>query len=153
MCGENRSAHHADGFCKGSPPRVRGKPLLGEIACGEPRITPACAGKTAPRSPCIYAGGDHPRVCGENCTSRPAQRPERGSPPRVRGKLHKRGLLRGSLGITPACAGKTALSQGRGPASWDHPRVCGENRLRFFSPRGITGSPPRVRGKPLPRPA
>ena len=50
-------------------------------------------------------------------------------------------------GITPACAWKT-----RQPASLltepaDHPRVCGENISEAESFTGITGSPPRVRGK------
>ena len=65
----------------------------------------------------------------------------------MRGKLHKRGLLRGALGITPACAGKTSASRLRASARWDHPRVCGENTPRglFYFPAG--GSPPRVRGK------
>ena len=49
-CGENgRRGKHRAGQV-GSPPRMRGKPLLGEIACGEPRITPAHAGKTKARN-------------------------------------------------------------------------------------------------------
>ena len=54
--------------------------------------------------------------------------------------------------ITPACAGKThprALPVFR-PS--DHPRVCGENRCAQKKRYPRFGSPPRVRGKPLPLP-
>ena len=53
----------------------------------------------------------------------------------------------GDLGITPAYAGKSyslALFLG---LHRDHPRVCGEKRLRAAPSHPITGSPPRVWGK------
>ena len=65
----------------------------------------------------------------------------------MRGKLHKRGLLRGSLGITPAHAGKTCSDRKRNVPSGDHPRACGENGACFSITTGIMGSPPRMRGK------
>ena len=72
---------------------------------------------------------------------------ERGSSPRVRGKLAGRPELGGDLGLIPACAGKT-----RGPPRarrrpWAHPRVCGENTVASLSLTGNAGSSPRVRGK------
>ena len=48
------------------PPRMRGKPIVGDILIFSVRITPADAGKTIIR---ILSGNklqDHPRGCGEN---------------------------------------------------------------------------------------
>ena len=52
-----------------------------------------------------------------------------------------------SLGITPACAGKSTsfLLKRRKPQ--DHPRVCGEKIASHDITIGHKGSPPRVRGK------
>ena len=46
MCGENSSGLHALALGVGSPPRVRGKPLVDTGSMIAARITPACAGKT-----------------------------------------------------------------------------------------------------------
>ena len=89
---------------------MRGKPPENIDLKGGKRITPACAGKTGHITDNPRKFKDHPRVCGENAIISEALNSVSGSPPRVRGKLHKRGLLRGSLGITPACAGKTTLA-------------------------------------------
>ena len=52
-------------------------------------------------------------------------------------------------GITPADAGKTAVSKGRHKAMGDHPRGCGENGGGGI-PLGVApGSPPRMRGKQM----
>ena len=48
--------------------------------------------------------------------------------------------------ITPACAGNRVLSCSSGIVSKDHPRVCGEQMRQIREKRGISGSPPRVRG-------
>ena len=53
--------------------------------------------------------------------------------------------------ITPAGAGKTWNADGVSRNDKDHPRRCGENgriRLPFTAD---TGSPPQVRGKPIPK--
>ena len=50
--------------------------------------------------------------------------------------------------ITPACAGNRRrgyIHQSASPAE-DHPRVCGEQRIRQFKRALCRGSPPRVRG-------
>ena len=65
MCGEKplQLTQHCRRL--GSPPRVRGKVLLGASAILSMGITPACAGK---RTMLVGAGmlfKDHPRVCGE----------------------------------------------------------------------------------------
>ena len=72
---------------------------------------------------------------------------QKGSPPRVRGKVD--GDSRGVVlnGITPACAGKR---RGRGrerERRQDHPRVCGEKPFRSNHSTTSEGSPPHVRGK------
>ena len=70
-----------------------------------------------------------------------------GSPPRVRGEETAVVFAQPGTGITPACAGRSR----RGTLSYfperDHPRVCGEKRLRFPHSRACRGSPPRVRGE------
>ena len=70
-----------------------------------------------------------------------------GSPPRVRGKV---GLFHPplkTLGITPACAGKSGNSTGHHPSSGRSPRVCGEKPDSAPEDWIEQGSPPRVRGK------
>ena len=51
------------------------------------------------------------------------------------------------IGITPACAGKSALCVNGGARSRDHPRMCGEKTAREFITDLIQGSPPRMRGR------
>ena len=69
-----------------------------------------------------------------------------GSPPRVRGIQHVAEHVQGGPGITPACAGNTrGVRPGLG-VLWDHPRVCGEYRIKEGHIPWFTGSPPRVRG-------
>ena len=48
-------------------------------------------------------------MCGENSLSEVGDIFEQGSPPRVRGKPRLSRDARADHGITPACAGKTAL--------------------------------------------
>ena len=113
------------------------------------RITPACAGKTgqARHHPC--EAKDHPRVCGENKIDVTLRYRDQGSPPRVRGKLRCKGFDYVVGRITPACAGKTTIVILVTCCKGDHPRVCGENRMAKFPKKYETGSPPRVRGKPI----
>ena len=65
----------------------------------------------------------------------------------MRGKDKLNTATARKLGITPACAGKSAGNAGRDLPCRDHPRVCGEKRLRLVFICGMLGSPPRVRGK------
>ena len=73
----------------------------------------------------------------------------RGSPPRVRGKGSSSFDLLARHRITPACAGKSHQIQLCAIGIEDHPRVCGEKRLRITKRWKALGSPPRVRGKVL----
>ena len=89
-------------------------------------------------------------MCGENDYELTEEETEAGSPPRVRGKHAREARPEVHAGITPACAGKTSfLTAGRGSPE-DHPRVCGENFLHVACDYLGRGSPPRVRGKPVP---
>ena len=90
----------------GSPPRMRGKVSLEDVLYRDRGITPAYAGKSCQVSTYLFAGWDHPRVCGEKLSASPIPVRMLGSPPRMRGKAkpHRVGTLEGR--ITPAYAGK-----------------------------------------------
>ena len=72
-----------------------------------------------------------------------------GSPPHVRGKDDRQLILCVCLGITPACAGKSAISAERARRNKDHPRMCGEKYCWTLIACLNWGSPPHVRGKVL----
>ncbi len=91
MCGEKARSRAMPTSAIGSPPHVRGKVGVTDIAPVSPRITPACAGKST--------------ICGE------WQQTFGGSPPHVRGKDMDTLQTVHDARITPACAGKSlALS-------------------------------------------
>ena len=66
-------------------------------------------------------------MCGENVIHKEVDRLGEGSPPRVRGKQEGAVNSAFSIGITPACAGKTLTKDNAPIKEKDHPRVCGEN--------------------------
>ena len=126
-CGENKSNSWPISGRLGSPPRMRGKPLL------------RYQRRTNDR--------DHPRACGENQRMTAPSWTTFGSPPRVRGKPGVCGGNARAGRITPACAGKTVILCLNFSVNSDHPRVCGENMRRRLYGDIRSGSPPRVRGK------
>ena len=148
-CGENWAPWTRVSTLWGSSPRVRGKllELLGDP--GAAGIIPARAGKTADRHYTASLTTDHPRACGENVTWDPAIADRPGSSPRVRGKHAFAPWDDCPAGIIPARAGKTSRTTSASGSATDHPRACGENRLRGFSRVRAWGSSPRVRGKLL----
>ena len=131
----------------GSPPRVRGKGPEFVAVVLLAGITPAYAGKSAVKSLLCHRVGDHPRVCGEKFRLTSVTTPQRGSPPRMRGKELSVSAHCHICGITPAYAGKSEAVNGPGIAGKDHPRVCGEKRVPPLIGFVCTGSPPRMRGK------
>ena len=147
MCGEKSSSSSRLSCASGSPPRMRGK----ESGCvpGLPgsRITPAHAGKRDKTAIFEEWCRDHPCVCGEKTKPVPAGGILMGSPPRVRGKVRQHLESRQSVGITPACAGKRIERSQCRTSRRDHPRACGEKRVGSLASVGLSGSPPRVRGK------
>ena len=90
-------------------------------------------------------------MCGEKIKSAFKSVPEWGSPPRVRGKAKPRNHVCILYRITPACAGKSSVFGLNTSIVGDHPRVCGEKVRSGHTHSGRGGSPPRVRGKVLPR--
>ena len=111
-CGENSGMDVALMMTQGSPPRMRGKPLLADFLPDLFGITPAHAGKTARKRRRVACGRDHPRACGENYNKAVGYHIKQGSPPRMRGKLRNQLRIEADSGITPAHAGKT-LRKGR----------------------------------------
>ncbi len=149
VCGKNKLQITDAGVRTGSPPRVREELLSLEFLSSFSRITPACAGKTAQQTAFHTVRWDHPRVCGKNTQMMDAAQNVKGSPPRVREKLGGTKQPHNLIGITPACAGKTAASHYGWCRAWDHPRVCGKNQVWDDAHEGQKGSPPRVREKLL----
>ena len=132
----------------GSPPRVRERHVSSVNNHTHGRITPACAGKTPLAILHLPGGEDHPRVCGKDITVNGAMNSPAGSPPRVRERPKNLWKLIFILRITPACAGKTLCPVVCLINLWDHPRVCGKDRLNCLKRVGPRGSPPRVRERP-----
>ena len=90
---------------------------------------------------------DHPRACGEKYRTNGFTWADRGSPPRVRGKVRCVFSHLYPPRITPARAGKR-LSRSPAPFRFrDHPRACGEKVPVPNPVELVPGSPPRVRGK------
>ena len=129
-CGENIRASAAETWTTGSPPRMRGKPVVRVRKRSVNRITPADAGKTKNMQSLIVRDEDHPRGCGENALLRRQRLSGMGSPPRMRGKHLRTEFPREADGITPADAGKTIIIFQAHLVRKDHPRGCGENASR-----------------------
>ena len=68
-CGENKGMSLSAYIIDGSPPHMRGKPLLFFRLFLKRRITPAHAGKTKGLYLAVRSNSDHPRTCGENQVS------------------------------------------------------------------------------------
>ena len=94
---------------------------------------------------------EHPRVCGENddIISRPAR--ERGTSPRMRGKLATRLGASWFCRNIPAYAGKTFCVATCVACNAEHPRVCGENVYGSVVVAEGLGTSPRMRGKRAPK--
>ena len=71
------------------------------------RITPAHAGKTHISVVDYLGAKDHPRACGENIKTGEYTNADKGSPPRMRGKLGEPTEDESADRITPAHVGKT----------------------------------------------
>ena len=147
VCGEKRSQPRTAARQRGSPPRMRGKAAERLQKNRQVRITPAYAGKSAVDFGFGLRTGDHPRVCGEKFPVRARRRMSEGSPPRMRGKALLAQCRSCRVGITPAYAGKSKYTTLQGGTFRDHPRVCGEKWPSNTLLTGISGSPPRMRGK------
>ena len=92
-CGENQPTMRISDVSPGSPPRMRGKPLLADFLTDLFGITPAHAGKTKQVDRFAHCFRDHPRACGENDDPASRRTVEAGSPPRMRGKHFGKGVF------------------------------------------------------------
>ena len=147
VCGENSCCPASSLLTRGSSPRVRGKLVERLYREGQPRLIPACAGKTPRSTTTSCPAAAHPRVCGENAAMEVLAVMSPGSSPRVRGKRVRRLGRRLTRGLIPACAGKTPYLPGKATATPAHPRACGENPTHPLPGGRVSGSSPRVRGK------
>ena len=68
---------------------MRGKGFWYAATRTTSRITPAYAGKSAAELPSMFVDKDHPRLCGEKQKIVQKAWNDRGSPPPMRGKVHK----------------------------------------------------------------
>ena len=140
VCGEKSQPAVRRSCAKGSPPRVRGK---GVQSCNERvavGITPAYAGKRINGRVNQQDERDHPRVCGEKSTTSEDAGSLPGSPPRMRGKGSRMTRATSMVGITPACAGKSARRQAGPPGPAPPPQM-----RSGWSPPPCTGRQCRTR--------
>ena len=126
---------------------MRGKRRLREPRPAAHRNIPAYAGKTNVLSNGVVMMSEHPRVCGENAAKILMAAGEKGTSPRMRGKLHGRPTSPHDVRNIPAYAGKTLALAMVGSAMAEHPRVCGENLAWLAISWAISGTSPRMRGK------
>ena len=147
ICGEKPRFFTYLHALKGSPPHMRGKANRLTLPVLLGGITPAYAGKRNWQNSMTKTAKDHPRICGEKRRFLPPAPSGLGSPPHMRGKAWRRGVVPSAAGITPAYAGKRAMMPENRLVVRDHPRVCGEKCTPLRRPMGLTGSPPRMRGK------
>ena len=111
------------------------------------KITPACAGKSGCGRRWFALSPDHPRMRGEEFTTRTGSSAGMGSPPHARGRGEHQHRGRHLAGITPACAGKRRPDTSGSGWAWDHPRMRGEEHMVPKRSTPAMGSPPRVRGR------
>ena len=151
----------------GSPPRVWGKRLQARLSWLVFRFTPTRVGKTPCSPPILETSSVHPHACGENRREEWRAAVGVGSPPRVWGKRNgSRRMAAGGrftptrvgkthvgpypchiIRFTPTRVGKTVGCGSMIRCTSVHPHACGENCSTPRSPRGGSGSPPRVWGK------
>ena len=140
VCGEKISFFFTGCSPRGSPPRMRGKARATASRAAPCGITPAYAGKRVSRSPAKTGAWNHPRVCGEKAFGCRRCTFPQGSPPRMRGKGSRMTRATSMVGITPACAGKSARRQAGPPGPAPPPQM----RLGW-SPPPCTGRQCRTR--------
>ena len=113
------------------------------------RITPAYAGKTTVSKEMELVRLDHPRVCGKDFKNQKGGKEMKGSPPRMRERQLTKEVCRLRPRITPAYAGKTPAIRVLTQQTKDHPRVCGKDSYQNLADLWATGSPPRMRERPV----
>ncbi len=146
MCGEHPSMSMVLPLTEGSSPHVRGARAWTRWLTRSPGIIPACAGSTLLLASHRCRCRDHPRMCGEHHDYFDRLDGIEGSSPHVRGAPLACDVDALLVGIIPACAGSTMAVTRCRLLRWDHPRMCGEHRVRGADHCGSEGSSPHVRG-------
>ena len=123
--------------------KVKGLSLMG----GNPRITPAYAGKSWQAFKADTKPKDHPRLCGEKVFQTSEKSTLAGSPPPMRGKVFWLLATLCQPGITPAYAGKSQNHRPTHLVQKDHPRLCGEKFMRWAMRRISNRITPAYAGK------
>ena len=145
-CGEHPNAVAVNEMQQGSSPRMRGAHIDPIKRPDIKRIIPADAGST-PNFPTIEFGiQDHPRGCGEHFQVWWWLTNEKGSSPRMRGAPVGADVHQEQGRIIPADAGSTQEMKSFALKREDHPRGCGEHRMRHTMKGKRKGSSPRMRG-------
>ena len=147
MGGENHVGERSGRLCSGSSPRGRGKLPYPRRARAGPRLIPAWAGKTSGSGSGSAVAGAHPRMGGENFALGAGGLDASGSSPHRRGKRVECGDEPCGRGLIPAWTGKTSRASTWPTAGASHPRVDGENLMRWHVSGPATGLSPRGRGK------
>ena len=147
-CGANPPRMASANRGGGSSPRVRGKLHRFPLRSFRVRIIPARAGQTDAYRIDDYEHPDHPRACGANGQHHTTPGSATGSSPRVRGKLDPAHVYALYRRIIPARAGQTRRRPQQTSRPPDHPRACGANLSLLRMLKFLSGSSPRVRGKP-----
>ncbi|KPI05046.1 hypothetical protein OK006_6805 [Actinobacteria bacterium OK006] len=145
-CGEQRGVTSTATPSGGTSPRVRGADVdrpavrlrFGNIPAGAGSRAGTCGGWPAPR--------EHPRGCGEQTTGSTSTVTLSGTSPRVRGAAHGHRLGIGVAGNIPAGAGSSGCPSTSAGTPREHPRGCGEQRLRQALRAAQAGTSPRARG-------
>ena len=132
---------------EGSSPRVRGRRTELATRGQRPGLIPAGAGQTHSTASSVTACRAHPRGCGADLQLLQDVTADRGSSPRVRGRLARSRPSQCQCGLIPAGAGQTGRGSGTSGRRWAHPRGCGADRKKGSRPRFARGSSPRVRGR------
>ena len=118
------------------------------VANGD-RITPAYAGKTCVLSFSFRSGKDHPRIRGKDSVMHSPLVCSQGSPPHTRERPVNTESVVSIHRITPAYAGKTAVSKMIIISPQDHPRIRGKDDTCTASCLSVVGSPPHTRERQL----
>ena len=145
-CGEHWRIPLSWLLIRGSSPRMRGAQCKSKGLDVISRIIPADAGSTADSAHTTRHDRDHPRGCGEHIAGSINPMLQYGSSPRMRGAHRQPMPLLAGMRIIPADAGSTEPNPLVERLFRDHPRGCGEHRLRVEDMTGRKGSSPRMRG-------
>ena len=124
--GEKATAFGSTVTEMGSPPRGQGKEVKSLLYFNRVGITPAWAGKRNILFSMMRTSTDHPRTGGEKLRCKAGCGPQKGSPPRGRGKVAGDHYPEYRDRITPAWAGKSFFHHSVQSFLQDHPRVGGE---------------------------